>query len=72
MGADRDAVEWLRAMATFSNLSDFKLQFSRIADELEALRAKLAATQRMGTLSLVLPSDRVPRTDDHAINRPAT
>jgi hypothetical protein len=43
MAADRDAVEWLRMMAQFSGLTDSKPHFARIADELEALRAEVAA-----------------------------
>jgi hypothetical protein len=40
--AERDAVEWLRMMAQFSILTDAKPHFTRIADELEALRAKVS------------------------------
>jgi hypothetical protein len=43
MTAERDAVEWLRMMAQYSPLTDCKPHFTRIADELEALRAEKAA-----------------------------
>ena len=43
MAAERDAVEWLRMMAQFSPLTDCKPHFARIADEMEALRAEVAA-----------------------------
>ena len=43
MAAERDAVEWLRMMAQFSPLTDCKPHFARIADEVEALRAEVAA-----------------------------
>ena len=41
--AERDAVEWLRMMAQYSGLTDSKPHFARIADEIEALRAEVAA-----------------------------
>ena len=41
--AERDAVEWLRMIAQFSPLTDCKPHFARIADEMEALRAEVAA-----------------------------
>ncbi len=41
--AERDAVEWLRMMAQYSPLTDCKPHFTRIADELEALRAEKVA-----------------------------
>ena len=43
MAAKRDAVEWLRMMAAYSALTDCKPHFARIADEVEALRAEVAA-----------------------------
>ena len=43
MAAERDAVEWLRMMAQYSGLTDSKPHFTRIADEVEALRAEKAA-----------------------------
>ena len=45
MAAERDAVEWLRMMAQFSALTDCKPHFARIADEVEALRAEVAAVR---------------------------
>ena len=41
--AERDAVEWLRMMSQLSPLTDCKPHFARIADEIEALRAEVAA-----------------------------
>ena len=44
MGADRDAVEWLRMMAEHSPLAGFtRATIGRIADEMEVLRAEIAA-----------------------------
>ncbi len=43
MAAERDAVEWLQMIAQFSPLIDCKPHFARIADEIEALRAEVAA-----------------------------
>ena len=43
MVGERDAVEWLRMMAQFSPLTDCKPHFARIADEIEQLRAEVAA-----------------------------
>ena len=43
MMAERDAVEWLRMMAQYSGLTDSKPHFTRIADEMEELRAEKAA-----------------------------
>ena len=43
MAGERDTVEWLRMMAQFSPLTDCKPHFARIADEMEALRAEVAA-----------------------------
>ncbi len=43
MPTEQDAVAWLRMMARFSPLTDAKPHFARIADEVEALRAEIAA-----------------------------
>ena len=43
MAVERDAVEWLRMRAQYSGLTDCRPHFTRIADEMEALRAEKAA-----------------------------
>lgn len=43
MVAEQDAASWLRMMARYSPLTDSKPHFARIADEVEALRAEVAA-----------------------------